>query len=153
MKPNIIISPWSRKLRNGQENPKNYPFWNEVIKEIKDKVYIIQIGVEGEKELEGIDSKLFNLSLEDLKTLTKAKGIWISVDNFFPHFANTFGSYGIVIFSLSDPFIFGYKENVNLLKDRKYLREKQFDIWEAEKYNIEAYVDPKIVIETILNKI
>ena len=42
--------------------------------------------------------------------------------------------------------------NKNLLKDRKYLRPLQFDIWEAAKVIDEAFVDAQTVVEAVLEK-
>ena len=43
----IIISPYSKPLRNGLNNPKNYPYWKELISLINEE--IIQVGVDGEE--------------------------------------------------------------------------------------------------------
>jgi hypothetical protein len=57
------------------------------------------------------------------------------------------GKPGIVLWGQSDPLIFGHPENNNLLKDRKYLREKQFWWWEQCDYNAEAFVRPEEIIK------
>ena len=49
----------------------------------------------------------------------------------------------------SDPVIFGHPENVNLLKDRKYLREKQFWLWEQCEFNADAFVTSDVVLEAL----
>jgi ADP-heptose:LPS heptosyltransferase len=139
----ILISPYSKKLRDGQNNPKNYPWWPELISMINEP--IIQVGVEGETQL--VDDFRKNLSMEDLKTLVLECRTWISVDTFFQHFAWDMGKYGVVLWGQSDPLIFGHPENTNLLKDRKYLREKQFWWWEQCEYNAESFVKPEEVIK------
>ena len=45
----ILIAPYAKKLHNGRENPKNYPYWEELISLIDEP--IVQIGVEGEQQL------------------------------------------------------------------------------------------------------
>ena len=148
----IVISPFSQKLRNGKENPKNYPFWNEVISDLKDLNFqIIQIGKNGENKLDNVSDVKFNLSLTEIKDQILSADIWTSVDNFLPHFCNTFNSRGIVLFSKSDPMIFGYKQNINLLKDRKYLRQYQFNTWEECEFDTDSFVKPNIVVSSILN--
>ena len=63
----IIISPYSRKLRNGKTNPKNFPHWEKLVKLLKEDGHtIIQVGVKGEKELQGVDEVKFNLPLKEL---------------------------------------------------------------------------------------
>jgi len=139
----IIISPYSKELRNGKNNPKNYPYWEELISLIKEP--IIQVGIEGEKQL--VEDFRKNLSLEELKKLIIECRIWISVDSFFQHFAWNCEKPGIVIWGQSDPIIFGHSENINLLKDRSYLREKQFWWWEQCEYKKDAFVKPAEVLK------
>jgi ADP-heptose:LPS heptosyltransferase len=141
----IIISPYSKSLRNGKENPKNYPYWEEVLKEIKEPV--IQIGVAGEKQL--CEDFRKNLSFDELRLLLKECRTWISCDSFFQHFAWKEGKRGIVIFSRSDPLIFGHPENVNLLKSRDLLTPYQFITWEEQEYVKEAFIEPSEVIKAL----
>ena len=130
----IVISPWSKKLRNDGFNSKNYPYWNKLVKKLKNAgAYVIQIGVEGEPSIDA-DEFLKDRTITQLKEIILSSDIWISVDNFLPHFCNLLGKRGIVIFGKSNPDIFGYPQNLNILKDRKYLRQNQFDIWESESY-------------------
>jgi ADP-heptose:LPS heptosyltransferase len=139
----IIIAPYAQKLRNGQNNPKNYPWWPELISMIKEP--IIQVGIEGETQL--IDDFRKNLSIDDLTKLILECKTWISVDSFFQHLAWDIGKPGVVLWGQSDPLIFGHLENTNLLKDRKYLREKQFWWWEQCEYNAEAFAKPEEIIK------
>lgn len=139
----IIISPYSKMLRNGANNPKNYPYWKELISLIDED--IVQVGISGEEQL--VKDFRKNLSLNEMSNLINECKTWISVDSFFQHFAWHLGKPGIVLWGQSDPDIFGHKENINLLKDRKYLREKQFWIWEQCEYNSEAFVEPEYVLK------
>jgi ADP-heptose:LPS heptosyltransferase len=139
----IIIAPYAQKLRNGNNNPKNYPWWPELISLINEP--IVQVGVQGETQL--VDDFRQNLSLNELKDLVLQCRMWISVDSFFQHFCWDINKYGIVLWGQSDPNIFGHPENINLLKDRKYLREKQFWWWEQCEYNAEAFVKPEEVLK------
>lgn len=142
----ILISPYSRALRNGKKNPKNYPYWKEVIKELQRKD-IIQIGIEGEEQLVSDFRK--GLSLEQIRKLVKECDFWISVDNFFPHLANHIGKSGVVLWGISDPNIFGYTNNLNIIKDRKYLRKNQYDIWENYTHTDEVFMDANTVSEMV----
>lgn len=137
----IVISPYSRALTNGKVNPKNYPFWPELIDFIDEP--IVQIGVAGETQL--VPDFRQNLSMDDLKNLLKECRTWISCDSFFQHLGWAEGKKGIVLWSCSDPLIFGHEENINLLKDRKYLATNQFLWWEAHEFNAEAFVQPSEV--------
>lgn len=148
----LIISPFSRKLRNNKPNPKDYPYWQELILLLKDFT-IIQVGVSSEKKLAGVDSFAFDLSLESLKEVLLKTNIWISVDNFWQHFAWYHGKRGIALFGPSDPAIFGHKENKNLYRDKKYFRPNQFDMWENCPLNNEAFIKPKTVYQYVLSEL
>ena len=144
----ILISPYSRKLRNGNKNPKNYPYWENLIKMLKEiDKDIIQIGIDNEKRLVSNFKK--NLPLQNIKKLISMSNIWISIDNFLPHVSYHLQKQGIVLWGHSDPIIFGYPENINLLKNRKYLRKNQFDTWENCEYNEDAFVKPGIIINEL----
>lgn len=139
----IIIAPYAQKLRSGKQNPKDYPYWKELIQLINEP--IVQIGVDGEEQL--VEDFRKNLSLEDLSGLVKECRTWIAVDSFFQHFAWDLGKYGIVLWGQSDPVIFGHPDNTNLLKDRRYLRQNQFLLWDMAEYNTECFVQPEDVIK------
>jgi hypothetical protein len=139
----IVISPYAKKLRNDKNNPKNYPWWPELISLIKEP--IVQVGIEGEEQL--VDDFRKDLSVLELTALIENCRTWISVDSFFQHLAWDIGKPGIVLFGQSDPIIFGHPENINLLKDRKYLREQQFWWWEQCEYKEDAFVKPEEVVK------
>lgn len=146
----LIISPWSRKLRNNKENPKNYPYWEEVIFNLKNKYEIVQLSqLDTEKKL--VENCYINLPLQEIIQLLQKCKLWISVDNFLPHLAHLINKPGIVIWGKSDPRIFGYPENVNLLKNRDFLRKNQFDVWEAEEFDPSVFVPSLTVLDTVNN--
>jgi len=152
MKRKILICPYSKPLRNGNNNPKNYPYWLELVLKLKNLNYnVIQIGYFDEKKIFGVDEFKKDLNFKELKNELDNCYTWISVDNFFHHFSTFYKKPGIVIFSQSDPKIYGYEQNINLLKDRKYLRSDQFGIWEMTTYNKDAYIKPDEVLKYISN--
>lgn len=138
----IIISPYAKTLRVDKPHPKNYPYWEEVLKHVNEE--IVQIGIEGEPKL--VNDFRKNLSLTELAELVKNCKTWISVDSFFQHFCWEQKKKGIVLFGQSDPLIFGHPENINLLKDRKYLRERQFWLWEQCDFDIDSFVPHSAVL-------
>lgn len=145
----IIIHPFSKKLFNGGDNPKNYPFWEELIALIeKLGEPIVQIGIEGERQL--VPDFRKNLSLRELSILLKECRIWISVDSFFQHLAWSENKKGIVLWGQGDPKIFGHEENINLLKDRKYLRKLQFRFYDETPCRKDCWVEPKEVIKYLI---
>lgn len=141
----IIISPYSKALRNNKTNPKNYPYWKELIRLIKEP--IVQVGIEGEEQL--VEDFRKNLSLSELRLLVNKCKTWISCDSFFQHLGWDCKKYGIVLWSVSDPLIFGHPENINLLKDRNNLVQNQFLWWEQTEYDANKFVSPEMVIESL----
>lgn len=158
----IIISPYSRNCipdENTKEgsslaSPKNYPYWTSIIKALKEKGFtnIVQIGLEGETKLEGVDDVKFNLPLKEVEELVSQCRIWLSVDNFLPHLANAVGKKGVVIFTITNPDVFGYRQNRNLLKDKKFIREG-FLRFRQEEVQTKSYVSPREVVEAVLSLI
>jgi ADP-heptose:LPS heptosyltransferase len=144
----IVIAPYAQKLRNGKENPKNYPYWKELIEMIDEP--IIQVGVVTEKQL--VDDFRTNLPINELRKLIQECRTWIGVDSFFQHLCWDEGKKGIVLWGPSDPLIFGHPENINLLKDRSHLAPNQFLWWEMTEHKNERFVEPQEVMEH-LNKV
>lgn len=87
--------------------------------------------------------------MKKVRELARECDTFISVDSFFPHLARHEGKTGVVVWSVSDPLIFGYPENVNILKDRKYLRKGQFEMWEAQSYSPECFPEPEDVCSAV----
>ena len=141
----IIIAPYAQKLRNGKQNPKNYPYWKELIALINEP--IVQVGIEGEDQLVSDFRK--NLPISELRTLLKECRTWIGVDSFFQHLAWDEGQQGVALWSVSDPLIFGHTENINLLKDRCNLVDNQFLWWEFVEHKSEQFVKPEVVLKNI----
>ena len=139
----IIISPYSKALFSGKQNPKNYPYWKELIAMIDEP--IIQVGIEGEQQL--VPDFRKNLPITELRKLIQECRTWISCDSFFQHLGWDEGKKGIVLWGVSDPLIYGHPENINLLADRKHLAENQFLWWEFVDHRNERFVKPKIVLE------
>jgi len=110
----IIISPYSKALLSGNQNPKNYPYWEALIKMIDEP--IIQVGIETEKQL--VPDFRKNLPVTELRKLIQECRTWISCDSFFQHLGWDEGKKGIVLWGVSDPLIFGHPENINLYQPK-----------------------------------
>jgi len=148
----VIISPFAQALRNGNENPKNFPYWKELVAlMVANNIEVVQIGSTKDKPIEGVTDFKQNLKLLEIRDLIKESGTWISVDSFLQHMCAYYKlQRGIVIFAQSDPKIFGYTRNINMLKSRSYLREKQYWLWEQCDYKKEAFVTAQEVLDTLL---
>ena len=150
----IVISPFSnlKAMKDGKPHAKNYPHWQPLIKSLKLHHEIIQIGISGESIL--THDYRFDLKMSELEELIKNEmDLFISVDNFFPHMVNScyekYNKTGIVIFSRSNPEIFGYPQHINLLKSKEYLRRDQFIFWDQCEYIEEAFVSPAEIIKEV----
>lgn len=148
----LILSPYTKNTIDGTRNAKQFPWWQEVVDALCKDIEIVQIGSGDEKRLDNV--KVFiKPKLNDLANIIKEAKCFASVDNFLQHFVymKKLPIKGVVVFSKSDPIIFGYPNNVNLLKDRAYLRRRneQWHYWHQTKYDENAFVQPEAVIEAI----
>lgn len=127
----IIISPYAARLPNGRLSPKNFPHWAKLVSLLNDDGYeVVQVGVSGEDRIEGVAQFITNFPFSKLRTLVNECQTWIAVDNFWQHFiACERLRPGIVLWGQSDPRIFGYTTNINLLRGRDYLRQFQYQSW------------------------
>jgi ADP-heptose:LPS heptosyltransferase len=119
----------------------------EVIKEFGDESFI-QVGLAGEQQL--VSDHRTNLKMAEVADLVRETNVWVGCDSFLQHLARHVGKPGVVVWSVSDPKIFGYEENKNLLVSRVNLRRGQFDMWEAESYRPDAFVEAPVVCAAIL---
>lgn len=144
----IVIHPFAQKLRNGQVNPKTFPYWKSLLQLLGEKE-VIQLGVEGEDRIVDKGNFKKNLPLREITKLLKECNYWISIDSFLPHLAHHIPKPGVVLWSASNPQIYGYPENLNLLKNESYLRHDQFGMWEALKFNADAFMKPEDIAARI----
>jgi ADP-heptose:LPS heptosyltransferase len=70
-------------------------------------------------------------------------------DSFLPHLLAPSRRKLIVLFSKSDPDIFGYPHNINLLKDKELLRPDQYRVWSQCMYDPNAFVDYRILVDLL----
>ena len=131
-----ILARGTKPLRNGKRNPKDYPYWEELKTLLTSNNY----------EVLDLD---YELPIPELRKLLLSTNIIIGVDSFIQHYCWSIKKPCIVLFGKSDPLIFGHKENVNILKDRMYLRVNQFDTWENESYNEEVFTKADQVFKEI----
>ena len=147
----ILIFPWAKRLRKEpfQHNPKDYNAWPELVRLLREEGFkTIQISLPGEEEI-GADELITGKSLKEISEMIKDSQTVITIDSFANHLCWNLKKRAVVLFSQSDPRIYGHDSNMNLLKDRKYLRQgyKQFDTWESAEYLAEAFMSPKEVVE------
>lgn len=123
-------------IRGNIQNAKSYPFWEELIHLLSDDFKI--------KEIKGI------LPENEIIDLINECFTYITVDSFVPHLCKYYNlKPGIVLWNKSDPLIFGYKTNMNLLKDRKYLRPDQFGEWRGSQMQTDGWLSAEEVFKKI----
>lgn len=132
-------------------SPKSYPHWPKLVSLLNTDGYeVVQIGVTGEDRIEGVAQFITNFPFHKLRDLVNGAQTWISVDNFFPHFvACERLKPGIVLWGQSDPRIFGYSTNINLLRGRDYLRQFQYQSWMDAPDRPEAFVYAENVMPSV----
>lgn len=147
----IVIAPYPAKLRNGKTSPKLYPYWPKLVSLLNQEGYeVVQIGVSGERPIEGVSQFLAELSFHEIRDLINESALWISVDSWLPHFVHCEKlKPGIALFGQSDPRIWGYPENTNILRGRDFLRRYQYDTWEAAEYLPQAFVYAENVMPAV----
>ncbi|TRZ83634.1 hypothetical protein D4R86_00420 [bacterium] len=133
----VLIMPCERPLRNGNRNPRGYPYWDKLKELLSSDGHTIE-------EITGI------VPLKELEKIIEEYDIIITIDSFFQHFCWYHGKQAFTIWGVSDPLIFGHKENINILKDRKYLRPFQYDVWENVVYDESAFTSPEEVYRIIM---
>lgn len=143
----VLIFPWAKRLRSEAflHNPKDYPWWPELVKLLRmDNWRTIQLSLSGEEEI-GADELITGKSLKEISEMIKNSQTVLTVDSFANHLCWYVKKRAVVLWSQGDPKIFGHSENFNLLKDKKYIRSNQFDVWESAKYIEEAFYSPQEV--------
>ena len=141
----ILLNAWSRPLRSGKQNPKDYPWWPQVLEKITAPV--IQVAVRGEQAL--VDDVRWDLNLTDLAQLVDKCDTWLGVDSFFQHFCWDLNKPGIVLWGPSNPNIFGHEQNINLTLGPSAWRANQFLTWEQETHDPQRFVSASVVLEHV----
>lgn len=155
----ILIHPEAKSCKDGSISPKNYPYFNELIEKIKNNfkdIEINQLGNSKDKKLNQINNYYFDIDLQDIENLIDEHDLWISIDSFLPHYCDCYKlKNGIVIYTVSNPDIFGYKSNINLIKNKKFIRNRNkiFIYYNKEDYNENAFIDYNKIYEKIQEKL
>jgi ADP-heptose:LPS heptosyltransferase len=144
----VLFAPFAAKAPSlkGQPSPKDYP-WAKELATLLEKHNVVQVGGNGDEQLTPDFRR--NLSFSDLGKLILESKTAITVDSYLQHYYWFLKRRAIVLWGISDPVIFGHPENINLLKDRKFLRPQQFDLYYTNQYCTESFVTPERVVEAL----
>lgn len=148
MEYNILLTPYGSLRKDGKNNAKNYPYFAEVIDIVKKSIPNVNFiqPITGQGIIKGATPAIMDLKEVENFLLEKAH-TWLSVDTFTQHMVNSlpFIKPGVVVFGPSDPELFGYRYNVNLLKSRNCLIPNQYQTWNEIDYNKDVFIDPEKV--------
>lgn len=150
---NVLIHPYAARLPSNTLNPKNFPHWAEVVRGLNLAGYdVIQVGLQGEERIVGVGEFVAGWSLKKLRPLVEDACTFAAVDSFFPHFVHVECGQkpGVVIWGQSDPALWGHPENINLLRDRKFLRPFQFASWTETHFAPEVFVPADEVVQAVV---
>lgn len=148
---NIAIAPHAAKLPTGIRNAKDYPWWRELVAALNAEGHVVtQLGVKGEDRIDGVGRYVQGFPLDKLVDVIRECDTWISVDSWLPHFCATMRLQpGIVIWGQSNPKVWGYPTNINLLKSPEYLRPYQYAPWFDIQHTDDCFVEPDVVLEAL----
>lgn len=145
----ILFAPFAERQPwlNGSLNPKSYPWAKELAQLLSKEDHVIQVG--GENDEQVCEDFRKNLGFREVGKLIHESRTGVCVDSFLSHYYWYLDRRALVIFSVSDPVIYGHETNLNVLKDRKYLRENQWDLYYANQVNHEAFLSPSEVLTAL----
>lgn len=145
--------PWNSWVRPA-DNAKSYPWWQAVVALLQDKghdCYQFFSPNSNEQDV-GANYKLIG-TLEEIEKILPTLDCFISTDTFIQHLvvAKCIDIKGVVIWSKSDPNIFGYPERfVNLYKP-EYFRHNQYDVWLGEQRDLNSFPSVQEVVKAVIN--
>lgn len=146
----IAIFPGAKYLSDGKLSAKYYPAWGKIIGCLQLLGHEVhQFGVPGDENLL-CDKTVFTTNPLDVEKALGDYDLFIATDTWIQHMANYIDckTPGIVLWSLSDPAIFGYKWFVNLAKP-EYFRKDQHAVWIGVEPVNDAFADFKTVLDTV----
>ena len=154
----ILIQPYAAKInvvKDGQVvghtiSAKTPKYWREfmgVVHALKPDWEFMQIGAPDDERLPHCKFFTPKIPIES-SHLIDATDTWVCPDTWLQHQA-TETKKGVVIWSRSDPKLFGYESNINLLADEKYLRAAQWATWHDVDYIEEAFLPYEEVISAL----
>lgn len=119
-KPIVLIQGFGSNVRGaGQQmtNVKDWLIegWNEVVKQGKPYFHFIQVGGNGEPQIEGIDLNLCGkTNWRQSFALISECFTFMAIDSFLQHAALALDKKGIVLFGRSNPIILGHEFHMNI---------------------------------------
>ena len=146
---NLLFAPFAARgpSLGGKPSPKDYPNPKELCALLEKEHEVIQVA--GNDDVQVAKDVRRNLPFEQVAELIKWSDTGVCVDSYLQHHYWHLGKPAVVLFGISDPVIFGHPENLNLMRDRAYLRPNQFDLYYLNDYKPDAFVSPEEVLEAL----
>lgn len=147
----LLYAPFAARAPSlgGKPSPKDYPHAQELAAKLQENYEVIQVA--GNDDLQVVSDVRRNLTFDEVGKLISESDGGVCVDSYLQHHFWFTGRRAVVLFGISDPLIFGHPENLNLLRDRSFLRPQQFDLYYTNQYNTEAFVKPGEVMEAVMH--
>ena len=133
-------TPWCSHVKM-IDSAKAYPFWQQLVGILQyqgHELYQFMSPNGTDTDME-CNYKLIG-TVDEIVKILPTLDLFISVDTFLPHLvvAKKIPIKGIVIWSLSDPKLFGYEQFINVSK-KEYFRKDQYNVWIGVKRVKEAF--------------
>lgn len=155
----VMFAPYARNhnAAGGQMVPynlKSYPYWGPVVRAIRDAgLSVTQLGVDGDTMLD-VDEFLLNRPMGDLRDRIARATLALSVDTWLHHAAHALGVPAVVVWTVTDPLVYGYRSHTNLIGSGESLTANQFGfmdaMWAGMKSTPPAYVTPAQIVKAVL---
>jgi len=133
---------------NSAGKAKEWPFFEELIS-LNPEVNFVEVLIEGQNPTKGA-AAMYGTRKEILQEL-KDSDMFISIDSWLQHLASMqTDKLGLVIFSRSNPAIFGYPKFANVFENTKYFKSNPYEAWSPVDIMTEAFPSIEIVQKTFL---
>jgi hypothetical protein len=131
---------------------KTYPFWNILIDNLKEAGYkVVQFKFKNEPSYNNVDEVITPSFPTIVELLKDPDSYLISNDSFIPHLLNVYlpTKKNFVLFGCTNPDIYGYSQNINILKSKSFLVENQFTVLKDLQPNKNMWIEPIFILEII----
>lgn len=116
---------------------KEWPYFAEFI-ELYPDIEFIEVLIDGQTVTKGATPFIGTRS--EIIKLLKESDYFISIDSWLQHLAAMQTKVkGLVIFSRSNPAIFGYSKFVNVFESHTYFKANPYEAWNPTDLQLEAF--------------
>ena len=131
---------------------KMYPYWTYLSILLKEKGHIVkQLKFLNEPAVNNVEIVDNPSHIKIVELLKDKNSYLISNDSFIPHLLNYHlpNKKSFVLFGVTDPKIYGYSQNINILKSNNFLLPNQFLNLDKLKSDKNIWPEPIFILEII----